>query len=99
MRADELPLDDPFDLGECGSVVVEDVTESLFPTLRAIDVREVRALELEARQVGVQLLHGGGLSFYFWVEDDQLFWGGGAALTAHDWLDGFIPATGKPINV
>ncbi|HYD13762.1 MAG TPA: hypothetical protein VEC11_13015 [Allosphingosinicella sp.] len=99
MRADELPLDEPFDMGECGSIVIEDVTGSLFPSLRATEVAEVRALELDARQVGVQLLQRDGRAFCFWVDDDQLFWGDRAALTAHDWLDGSVPATAKPIKV
>lgn len=99
MRVDELPLDEPFDMGECGSIVIDEVTGSLFPRLRAIEVMEVRALESDARQVGVQLLQGDGQAFCFWVEDDQLFWGDWAALTAHDWLGGSIPTTGMPIKV
>lgn len=99
MLAEDMPLDNPFDMGECGTVVVENVTGSLFPILRAADVTEVRALELDARQVGVQLLLGVGEAFHFWVEDDELFWGDGAALTTHDWLDGRIPAAGKSIEV
>jgi hypothetical protein len=99
MLADAMPLDKPFDMGECGTVVVEDVTGSLFPTLRAADVMEVRALELDARQVGVHLLLGVGEAFHFWVEDDELFWGDGAALTTHDWPDGLIPTVGKPVKV
>src|SRR5205085_6721037 len=55
MRAEETPLDDPFDMGEYGSIVVEDVTVSLFPSLQGAEVNELRALKLDARQVGLQL--------------------------------------------
>lgn len=99
MLADDMTLDNPSDMGECGSLVVEDVMGSLFPTLRSADVTEVRALELDARQVGVQILLGVEEAFHFWVEDDELFWGDGAALTTHGWLDGRIPAAGKSIEV
>lgn len=99
MIADDMPLDDPFDMGECGNLVVEDVTESLFPNLSAAEVTGIRALELDARQVGVRLLLGVKQPFHFWVEDDELFWGDGATLTAHDWFDRRIPAAGKPIEV
>lgn len=99
MLVDELPLDDPFDMGECGRVIVEDVTGSPYQGLRAAEVLDVRVLGLDARQVGVQLLLGGGLAFHFWVEDDELFWGDKIALTTHDWLGGPIPTAGELLQV
>jgi hypothetical protein len=99
MLADNLPLDSPFEMGDCGNLVVEDLTGSLFSDLSAADVAEVRALELDAREVGVQLVLGVGQAFHFWVEDDELFWGDGAALTTHDWLDRGIPAAGRTIEI
>ena len=99
MLADDLPLDAPFDMGKYGSIVVEDVTDSLDPGLRAAEVKGVRVLLLGARQVGVQILLGDGEAFHFWVEDDALFWGDEAALTSHDWLDDLIPTAGMPIKI
>lgn len=99
MLVDDLPLEEPFDMVEYGSVVVEDVTGALFPNLGAAEVTGVRALALDARQVGVQLRLGSDEVFHFWVEDDELFWGDEAALTAHGWLDGSSPTAGEPLKV
>lgn len=99
MLVDDLPLDEPFDMAECGSVVVEEVTGSLFPHLQAAEVTEVHVLRLDARQMGVQLLLGAGEAFHFWVEDDELYWGDAAALTIHDWRDELVPTIGEPVKV
>ncbi|MEO8454092.1 MAG: hypothetical protein ABI454_02935 [Sphingomicrobium sp.] len=99
MVADALPLDEPFDMDECGSVVVVDVTQSLFPRLRGADVIEVSSLRLEGQQVGVNLRICGGGDTHFWVDGDELFWGDDKALSAHEWLDGVAPAAAERVQV
>ena len=99
MMVDSLPLDEPFDMDEHGSVIVEDVTQSLFGGMPNGEVEEVRALQLEDQEVGVRLLLGSGNAFCFWVDGDELFWGDEGALAAHDWLDGLVPAAGEPVQV
>ena len=99
MLVDDLPLDEPFDMGSDGSIVVEDVTDAISPKLRHAELTDVRALTLNARQVGVRLHLGGREEFNFWVEDDELFWGDGTALTTHPWLGGHAPALGEALNV
>lgn len=98
MMVDSLPLDEPFDMDEYGSVVVEDETQ-LIGRLQNGEVKEVRALQLEDQQVGVRLLLGSGDAFHFWVDGDELFWGDEGALAAHDWLDGLVPTAGEPVEV
>src|SRR4051812_46737667 len=90
MIVDDLPLDEPFDLDKYGSVIVEDVTQSLFGRLQTGDVKEARALQLGDAQVGVRLLLVSGDAFDFWVDGDELCWGDEGALAAHDWLDGLV---------
>jgi hypothetical protein len=99
MVADARPLDEPFDMDECGSVVIDDVTQSLFPRLQGADVIEVRSLRLEGQQVGVSLLFGDGDAFDFWVDGDELFWGDDKALAAHEWLEGVAPAAAERVQV
>jgi hypothetical protein len=99
MTADSLALDEPFDMDECGSVIVEDVTRSLFGRLQNAEVKEVRALQLDDQQLGVRLLLGSGDAFHFWVDGDELFWGDEGGLAAHDWLDGLVPSAGEPVQV
>ncbi|MEO5772781.1 MAG: hypothetical protein ABIQ32_01505 [Sphingomicrobium sp.] len=99
MTVDSLPLDEPCDLDQYGGVVVEDVTQSLFVRLQNVEVKGLRALLLEGQQVGVRMLLGSGGDFHFWIDGDELFWGDGGALAAHDWLDGLIPTAGEPVQV
>jgi hypothetical protein len=99
MMVDSLPLDRPFDMNEHGSVIVVDETQSLFGRLQHWEVKEVRALQLEDRRVGVRLLFGSGDAFHFWVDGDELFWGDEGALAAHDWLDGLVPTAGERVQV
>ena len=99
MMVDSLPLDEPFDMDRYGSVIVEDVTQTLFARLQNEEVKEVRALQLEDQQVGGRLLLRSGDAFHFWVDGDELFWGDEGALAAHDWLDGLVPTAGEPVEV
>lgn len=90
------PLDEPSDMAEFGQVDVADVTQSLFPQLSGFDVTEVEALALNGKQVGVKLNAKDRDPFHFWVDGDELHWGDGAALVAHDWLDSAAPrASGR----
>lgn len=99
MMMDSLPLDEPTDLGEYGSIVVEEVTQSLFAQLKNAEVKEVRPLLVEDQRVGVRLLLSSGGAFHFWVDGDELFWGDEGAWVAHEWLNGSIPAVGEAVKV
>lgn len=99
MLVDNLPLDEPFDMGEAGSVAVEDMTQSLDVRLQDAEIDEARTLELGGQRVGVSLMLTGGDAFNFWVDGDELFWGDQAALAAHDWLDGLAPTLAEPLQV
>ena len=99
MVVDSLPLDEQFDMERYGSVVVEDVTHSLFAGMQGTEVKDVRALQLQGERVGVRLLLGSGGGFNFWVDGDELFWGDEDALAAHNWLDGLVPTAGEPVQV
>jgi hypothetical protein len=98
MTADGLSLDGPFELEAREGVVVEDVTRALFAELADEEVRDIRKLELAKEQVGVKLLLGNGDDFHFWVDDDELFWGGEAALMRHEWLDNLVPVQGSRVK-
>jgi hypothetical protein len=99
MLVDNLPLDEPFDMGEAGSIDVEDMTHSLDTRLQDGEVYEARALELDGQRVGVRLMLAGRDAFNFWVDGDELFWGDGDALAAHNWLAGLVPALAGPVQV
>lgn len=97
--ADDGPLDAPFDMEEYGQTDIADVTQSLFPTLRGVEVADVEALARNGRQVGVKLNVAGGDPFHFWVDGDELHWGDEVALGSHDWLDGVAPRASGCIDV
>jgi len=99
MIVDHGQLEGPSDIGECGRTDIADVTQSLFPRLRSVEVTEVRALNWQGGLVGVKLTVDGGDPFHFWVDDDELYWGDGAALVDHDWLDGLGPTASERIEV
>jgi hypothetical protein len=99
MMMDSLPLDEPTDLGEYGSIAVEEVTQSLFAQLKNAEVKEVRPLQVDNQQVGFRLLLGRRDAFHFWVDGDEVLWGDEAAWVAHDWVDGSIPVVGEAIKV
>ena len=99
MIADDGPLDAPFDMAEYGETDVADVTHSLFPELRDLEVTDVQALEWSGRHVGVKLNAAAGGPFHFWVDGDELYWGDEAALVGHGWLDGVAPRASARINV
>ncbi len=98
MLVDSLSLDEPFDMGEYGGVIVEDA-RPLFARLLSAEVKGIYALQLEQHQVGVRLLLDDCDAFHFWVEDDELFWGDKDALAAHDWRYGIIPTSGERVQV
>jgi hypothetical protein len=99
MITDDGPLDAPFDVDEYGQIDIADVTQSLFPTLRGIEVTDVEALERNGGRVGVKLNVAGGEAFHFWVDGDEIHWGDEAALDGHDWLDGVAPTASERIEV
>jgi hypothetical protein len=99
MIADDGPLDPPFDMGEYGQTDIADVTHSLFPTLRGVEVTDVEALAWQGRRVGVKLNVAGGQPFHFWVDGDELHWGDEASLVSHEWLDGIAPKASERIDV
>lgn len=92
-------IDAPLDLGECGKTDIADVTQSLFPTLRAIEVTDVQGLTWHGGLVGVKLAAAGGDQFNFWADGDELHWGDEAALVSHDWLGGVAPAASERIEL
>ena len=99
MLVDNLPLDEPVDLEEAGRVAVEDMTQSLDARLQDAEVEEARTLELNGQRVGVRLLLSSGEAVHFWVDDDELFWGGEDALAVHPWLDGLAPTPAERLEV
>jgi hypothetical protein len=99
MIADDGPLDEPFEMGESGQVDVADVTETLFPTLRGVEVSGVEALILKGRRVGARLNVIGAEPFHVWVDGDELYWGDEATLVIHEWLDGIAPTASERIEV
>jgi hypothetical protein len=99
MIADVGPLDSPFDMEECGRVEIADVTQSLFPRLRDLEVTDVEALAWNGRRVGVKLNITGGEPFHFWADGDELHWGDEVTLVGHDWLDGVAPTASERIEV
>ena|SRR5881628_2205026 len=99
MIADKGQLDAPFDMGEHGRTDIADVTQSLFATLRELEVMEVEALVWKGRRVGVKLNVAGAEPFHFWVNGDELHWGDKEALVRHDWLDGIVPTASERIEV
>jgi hypothetical protein len=67
--------------------------------LQNVEVKEVRALQLENQCVGVRLMLGSGDAFHFWVDGGELFWGDAGALAAHDWLHGLLPTVSERVQV
>lgn len=98
MIIDDGPLDDPFDMGDYGQVDAADVTLSHFPKLSALQVSGIHSLVCRKKIVGVTLEAASGRAFHFWVDGDELHWGGDAALRAHDWLDGVVPEVSGQIG-
>lgn len=95
LTTDNGELDVPTDLGEFGKLDVADVTEALFPQLYNADVADIQTLVKNRQLVGLKLNVANGLPFYFWVDDDELYWGPDDALVKHGWRDNDIPvATG-----
>ena len=99
MIADAGRLDAPFDMEEYGQIDIADVTQSLFPKLRGLEVAQVETLASNGKRVGVKLNVAGGQPFHFWVDGDELHWGDEAALASHDWLDGEVPRASERIEV
>ena len=99
MIADNSQLDSPSEMGEYGQTDIADVTQTLFPALRGLEVTKVNALILDGRRVGVQLNVSSSRPFNFWVDGDELHWGDAAALIRHDWLDGMVPNASGAIVV
>lgn len=99
MIADDGPLDESFDMGAGGQVDVADVTDTLFPALRGAEVTDVKALVLNGRRVGAKLNVVGAEPFHFWVDGDELYWGDGAALVSHGWLEGIAPTASGCIDL
>lgn len=98
MILDDAPLEDPLDMGENGRTDIADITESLFPMLRDLQVAGIQALQWNGRQVGIKLNAAGG-AFHFWVDADELHWGDEAALVRYDWLDGVVPSPSEAVQV
>jgi hypothetical protein len=99
MIADDGPLDAPCDMDEYGQTDIADVTQSLFLTLRGLEVTEVEELALNGRRVGVRLNVAGGDPFHFWADGDELHWGDEAALVSHDWSAGVAPKAAERIEL
>lgn len=99
MVLDNLPLDAPFDMGEYGTVIAEDVTDLLHPRLRGAELESARELRLDGDLVGLQLRLTNGDSFHFWADGDELFWGDQTSLIAHDWLAGSVPTAGNRVSL
>lgn len=89
----------PTDLGEFGKLDVADVTEALFPQLCSADVADIKTLVKNGLLVGLKLNVANGFPFYFWVDDDELYWGPDDALVNHGWLDNEIPAATGYVHV
>ena len=98
MIVDNGPLDAAFEMGEYGRMDIADVTQSLFPTLRGVQVADVEALAANGRRVGIKLNITKARPFHFWVDGDELYWGEEAALVRHDWLDGTVPKASDRIE-
>ena len=90
MLVDRLPLEEPFNLAELGSLVIEDVTRSLDARLQNANVIHAQPLLLDGQRVGVQLVLDEH-PFHFWVDGDELWWGNDNVLSAHEWLQGIAP--------
>lgn len=99
MIVDDGPLDVPFDMDEYGQVDIADVTQALFPTLQGAEVEQIETLASNGKCVGVKLSAARRQSFHFWVDDDELYWGDGAAFGSYDWLDGAVPTASGRIEV
>lgn len=99
MLSDGLSLDEPFDMNDYGRIVISDVTQTLFPALLNATVNEVRSLELGGRRVGVRLCLANNDDADFWVDGDELFWGFGEAMGAHNWVDGVIPTVAASLHL
>jgi hypothetical protein len=99
MIVDDGPLDAPFDMDGYGQMDIADVTLSLFPALRGVEVAQVAELAWNGRRVGVRLNADGGDPFHFWADGDELHWGDEAALIGHDWLGGVAPRAAERIEV
>ena len=99
MLVDDQLLDEPFDMGDVGSVAVADMTHLFDARLQSAELREARELELDGQCVGVEFPLAGGTTFHFWVDGDELFWGDEEALAAHHWLDGLVPTPAGPVHV
>jgi hypothetical protein len=99
MIADQQPLDEPFEMGAAGAVVVvDDVTEALGVELSGEQVEDIRFLNWHGRRVGVRLALATGAAFHIWVDGDELHWGNIDALSSHQWLGGTIPSLGDRVE-
>lgn len=99
MIANDGSLEAPRDMGSYGRTDIADVTQSLFPTLCGLDVKDMQELVLSGRRVGVRLNFVNGQAFHFWADDDELHWGDQARFVSHDWLVGRVPDAAKHISV
>ena len=92
-------LDQAFDMGEYGSVVTVDMTQSALSEFGDVNVAEVQWLAWCDQRVGIKLSNVGNPSVYFWVYDDEFYWGDETVFSTHDWLDGVIPTPSERIEV
>ena len=100
MVLDRLPLEAPFDMGECGRVDRFDVTARLFPALAGAPIERLRAIDIRAgKRIGLALCRAGGEAFCFWVDGDAFHWGTASALAAWSWPPGEAPAIADEIVI
>ncbi|WP_144445873.1 hypothetical protein [Inquilinus limosus] len=99
MILDDLPLDEPFDMGEYGRVEVHDFQDRVDPLLLSAEIATLNAIHSgDGRMIGLAVQRSGGISFCFWNYGDELHYGDFGALLAYDWGAQAKPMIGSPIR-
>ncbi|TSD87868.1 hypothetical protein FFK22_015535 [Mycobacterium sp. KBS0706] len=95
---DDLPLDEPFDMGEYGRVEVHDFHNGVDPLLLSSEIATLNAiLDGDGRMIGLAVQRIEGIAFCLWNYGDELHYGEFGALLAYDWEPQAKPMIGPPI--
>ena len=90
VRLDSLPLEGPADLGECGAILIRDLSYRCAPDLLGADLVIQGIAVGDVHCVGIALVHERRAVLCFWNLGDELIWGDWRAVHGCDW-DGQLP--------
>jgi len=95
---DDLPLDEPFDMGQYGRVEVHDFHNRIEPLLLDSEIATLNAIhDGNGRMIGLAVQRIEGIAFCLWNYGDELHYGDFGGLLTHDWGPQAKPMIGSPI--